>query len=79
MSCQRSRFPQRALVIDCEDDSLLEDTDELLVSPLEPDYNECPSIMYGDDSPREDYPPMIVIHENMLVFSHFRSYKKKIM
>jgi len=52
-----SRYPQCASVIDCEDDSLLGDVDELLViHPLELDYNEDPSVMYQDDSPLdEDY------------------------
>ena len=46
-----SSFFKRALVIDCED-SLLENTDELLVmDPLEPDYVEDLSVMYIDDSP----------------------------
>jgi len=47
-----SRRSQRALVIDYEDDSLLENTDELLVmDPLDPDYDEYPSVMYEDNSP----------------------------
>ena len=41
-----SRCPQHALVIDCEHYGLLENTDELLVmDPLEPDYDEDPSVM----------------------------------
>ena len=74
-----SRCLHRALVIDCEDDSLLEYTDELLVMDhLELDYNKDPSVMYRDDSPLyEDYlsvmrcilsTPMTVFHENVLVF-----------
>ena len=43
---------QYALVIDCEDDSLFEDIDGLLVmDPLEHDYDKDPSVMYEDDLP----------------------------
>jgi len=46
-----SRRPQRALV-DCKDDNLLKDTDELLVmDPLESDYDGDSFMMYEDDSP----------------------------
>jgi len=42
--------PQHALAIDYEDDSLLEDTDELLVMhPLEIDCDDDLSVMYEDD------------------------------
>ena len=51
------RCPQCTLVIETEDDSLLEDTNELLVmDPLEPDYEKDHFVMYEDGSPfDEDY------------------------
>ena len=45
-----SRCPRHAFVINCENDILLEDTDELL-DLLEPDYDEDPSVMYENDFP----------------------------
>ena len=45
------RCPQCTLVIETEDDSLLEDTNELLVmDPLELDYEDDPFMMYVDNS-----------------------------
>ena len=50
-----SRCPQRALIFDCDNDSLLEDTDELLVMDiLEPDYDKDYSVMYEDDYPPDE-------------------------
>ena len=47
-----SRCPQCALVIDCVDDNLVENTDELLViDPLELNYDDGPSLMYEDNFP----------------------------
>ena len=46
-----SYYPQCTLVIDCVDDSLFEDTDELLVMA---DYDEDPSVMYKKDFPFDE-------------------------
>ncbi|EXB94187.1 hypothetical protein L484_007850 [Morus notabilis] len=52
-----SRCPHRTLVLDHEDDTPLEDNNDLfIVDHIEPDYEEDPSVLYDDDFPfDEDY------------------------